>query len=128
MQEQPRAVCAVLCAVLCLGVVQFPGGQPRTLEDLKDRYYSIARKLMVAREGTDSTLLNQLLLRQPYNANQGATDNLCAVAGENAASCASATGVEHGLGCRQASMWLFHLLAMFWGAKGVNMHAFLLSM
>lgn len=48
----------------------FPGGQSRTLEDLKDRYYSIARKLMMAREGTDSTLLNQLLLRQPYNANQ----------------------------------------------------------
>jgi hypothetical protein len=41
------------------------------LEDLKDRYYSIARKLMVAREGTDATLLNQHLLRNPYNANQG---------------------------------------------------------
>jgi DNA methyltransferase 1-associated protein 1 len=63
-----------------VGGVQFPGGQSRTLEDLKDRYYSIARKLMMAREGTDSTLLNQLLLRQPYNANQGGSDSLCAVA------------------------------------------------
>lgn len=62
--------------VLCCAGVQFPGGQARTLEDLKDRYYSIARKLMVAREGTDSTLLNQLLLRQPYNANQGEADGV----------------------------------------------------
>jgi hypothetical protein len=52
-------------------VLQFPGGPPRSLEDLKDRYYSIARKLMVAREGTDATLLNQPLLRNPYNANHG---------------------------------------------------------
>lgn len=51
--------------------LQYPGGPPRSLEDLKDRYYSIARKLVVAREGTDSTLLNQPLLRHPYNANQG---------------------------------------------------------
>lgn len=54
-----------------LYALQFPGGPPRSLEDLKDRYYSIARKLMVAREGTDATLLNQPLLRNPYNANQG---------------------------------------------------------
>lgn len=54
-----------------LSLLQFPGGPPRSLEDLKDRYYSIARKLMVAREGTDATLLNQPLLRNPYNANHG---------------------------------------------------------
>jgi DNA methyltransferase 1-associated protein 1 len=56
----------------CLSPPQYPGGPPRSLEDLKDRYYSIARKLMVAREGTDATLLNQPLLRHPYNANAGA--------------------------------------------------------
>lgn len=48
---------------------QFPNGPPRSVEDLKDRYYSIARKLLVAREGTDATVLNNPLLRQPYNAN-----------------------------------------------------------
>jgi hypothetical protein len=37
---------------------------------MKDRYYSIARKLLTAREGTDATLLNNPLLRQPYNAAQ----------------------------------------------------------
>lgn len=51
-------------------LLQFPGGPPRTLEDMKDRYYSIARKLLTAREGTDATLLNNPLLRQPYNAAQ----------------------------------------------------------
>lgn len=60
-----------LLRVSCCPTLQFPGGPPRVLEDLKDRYYSIARKLMVAREGTDATLLNQHLLRNPYNANQG---------------------------------------------------------
>jgi hypothetical protein len=60
-----------LCCLACCPTLQFPGGPPRALEDLKDRYYSIARKLMVAREGTDATLLNQHLLRNPYNANQG---------------------------------------------------------
>ncbi|KAF6262037.1 hypothetical protein COO60DRAFT_1625111 [Scenedesmus sp. NREL 46B-D3] len=47
----------------------FPNGPPRTLEDLKDRYYAIARRLLIAREGTEATLLNNQLLRQPYNAN-----------------------------------------------------------
>lgn len=61
----------MLRCTCCRLVLQFPGGPPRSLEDLKDRYYSIARKLLVAREGTDSTVLNQPLLRQPYNANQG---------------------------------------------------------
>eukprot|EP00882_Tetradesmus_deserticola_P032191 GHRQ01036439.1.p1 GENE.GHRQ01036439.1~~GHRQ01036439.1.p1 ORF type:complete len:296 (+),score=146.40 GHRQ01036439.1:869-1756(+) len=46
----------------------FPNGPPRSLEDLKDRYYAIARRLLVAREGTEATLLNNQLLRQPYNA------------------------------------------------------------
>lgn len=48
--------------------LQFPNGPPRTIEDLKDRYYSIARKLLVAREGTDATVLNNPLIRTPYNA------------------------------------------------------------
>jgi DNA methyltransferase 1-associated protein 1 len=52
-----------------LRTLQFPNGPQRTLEDLKDRYYAIARRLLVAREGTDATLLNNQLLRQPYNAN-----------------------------------------------------------
>lgn len=70
-------MCVLQCVTLPCGFAcpypaqQYPGGPPRTLEDLKDRYYSIARKLVVAREGTDATLLNQPLLRHPYNANAG---------------------------------------------------------
>ncbi|GBF95675.1 hypothetical protein Rsub_08657 [Raphidocelis subcapitata] len=49
---------------------EFPGGPPRTLEDLKERYYDIARKLLIAREGTDATLANHPLVKAPYNAAQ----------------------------------------------------------
>jgi DNA methyltransferase 1-associated protein 1 len=38
------------------------------MEDLKERYYGIARKLLIAREGTDATIANHGLVRTPYNA------------------------------------------------------------
>ncbi len=46
---------------------QFPGGPERSLEDLKERYYSVARKLLMAREANDALLTVNPLLRQPYN-------------------------------------------------------------
>lgn len=49
---------------------EYPGGPPRNLEDLKERYYTVARKLLVAREGTDATLANHPLVKHPYNAAQ----------------------------------------------------------
>lgn len=70
-------------------VLQFPGGPPRVLEDLKDRYYSIARKLMVPREGTDATLLNQHLLRNPYNAKQ------CMPIPARAVVCCRVAAIQH---------------------------------
>ena len=51
-----------------LPILQFPGGPQRTTEDLKERYYGIARKLLIAREGTDATIANHSLVRNPYNA------------------------------------------------------------
>lgn len=48
--------------------MQFPGGRPRSCEDLKARYYSIARALHIAREGTEATIANSTLVKQPFNA------------------------------------------------------------
>lgn len=42
---------------------QFPGGPPRNLEDLKERYYSIARKLLVRRRGLGLTQCSTVWLR-----------------------------------------------------------------
>lgn len=38
------------------------------MEDLKERYYSIARKLLEAREANDAMLTNHVLIKYPYNA------------------------------------------------------------
>ena len=46
----------------------FPGGRPRTLEDLKQRYYSLAAELTKARAGEPLLASNQPLIRQPYDA------------------------------------------------------------
>ncbi|KAI8470122.1 MAG: hypothetical protein J3K34DRAFT_521591 [Monoraphidium minutum] len=48
----------------------FPRGPPRSLEDLKERYYGVARKLLIAREGTDAALSNHPLVKHPYNGAQ----------------------------------------------------------
>lgn len=40
----------------------------RSVEDLKDRYYSICRRLLVAREGGEAAVCNQLMIKYPYNA------------------------------------------------------------
>mmetsp|Transcript_8824 Transcript_8824/g.18876 ORF Transcript_8824/g.18876 Transcript_8824/m.18876 type:complete len:443 (+) Transcript_8824:44-1372(+) len=44
-----------------------PAGASRSLEDLKDRYYSIARRLLVAREGGEAAVANHVLVKHPFN-------------------------------------------------------------
>ena len=43
----------------------FPGGPPggRSLEDLKHRYYSVARKLLVARKGSETAVAHEPLMQ-----------------------------------------------------------------
>ncbi|KAK9806041.1 hypothetical protein WJX73_008279 [Symbiochloris irregularis] len=47
---------------------QFPGGKPRTTEDLKQRYYTVARQLLIAREGGESGIANHVIIKHPFNA------------------------------------------------------------
>uniref|UniRef100_A0A061QNN8 DNA methyltransferase 1-associated protein 1 n=1 Tax=Tetraselmis sp. GSL018 TaxID=582737 RepID=A0A061QNN8_9CHLO len=44
----------------------FDGGPPRTMEELKSRYYSLARLLLIARNGEDN-VANLEVVRNPYN-------------------------------------------------------------
>eukprot|EP00887_Chlorella_sp_A99_P004929 scaffold4.g4929.t1 len=53
----------------------FPGGQLRSLEDLKARYYSVARQLLVGRHGGPEGLANNVIVRHPFNA-QEAEENV----------------------------------------------------
>ena len=48
--------------------VQFPGGKPRSCEDLKARYYAVARALAVAREGSEEGAAHSVLVKHPFNA------------------------------------------------------------
>jgi DNA methyltransferase 1-associated protein 1 len=41
---------------------------PRSIEDLKTRYYSVARQLLVGREGTADTIANNVLVKHPFSA------------------------------------------------------------
>ncbi|KAL4428350.1 hypothetical protein ABPG75_002439 [Micractinium tetrahymenae] len=47
---------------------EFPGAPERSIEDLKARYYSVARQLLVGREGGPESVANNVLVRQPFNA------------------------------------------------------------
>jgi len=47
--------------------LQFPGGVARSMEDLKERYYAIARKLLEAREANDAMLTNHVLIKYPFD-------------------------------------------------------------
>lgn len=38
------------------------------MEDLKARYYDIARKLIIAREGNEKAAAHEPLVKHPYNA------------------------------------------------------------
>ena len=48
--------------------MQWAGGKPRTCEDLKERYYKVARSLQVAWEGTEEGAANLTLVKHPFNA------------------------------------------------------------
>ncbi len=48
--------------------MQFSGGKPRTCEDLKERYYKVARSLQVAWEGSEEGAANLTLVKHPFNA------------------------------------------------------------
>ncbi|GFR42025.1 hypothetical protein Agub_g2841, partial [Astrephomene gubernaculifera] len=50
----------------------WPGGPscpptPRSLEDLKERYFAVARKLLVSRQGREAPVANHPLVKQPFN-------------------------------------------------------------
>ncbi|CAL8472085.1 g11627 [Coccomyxa elongata] len=47
---------------------EFSGGKPRSCEDLKARYYAIARALAVAREGSEENIANHTIVKHPFNA------------------------------------------------------------
>mmetsp|Transcript_29148 Transcript_29148/g.74368 ORF Transcript_29148/g.74368 Transcript_29148/m.74368 type:complete len:433 (-) Transcript_29148:246-1544(-) len=40
---------------------------PRTLDDLKERYYAVARALFIGREGGEAPIANQVLVKHPFN-------------------------------------------------------------
>ena len=46
----------------------FPGGQERTMEDIKAQYYSVARQLLIGREGGPDAVANHPLIKHPYSA------------------------------------------------------------
>jgi DNA methyltransferase 1-associated protein 1 len=46
----------------------FPGGQERSMEDIKARYYSVSRQLLLGREGGPDAVANHPLIKHPYNA------------------------------------------------------------
>lgn len=47
--------------------VQFPKGVHRSMEDIKARYYAVARQLLVGREGTEDSVANNVLVKHPFN-------------------------------------------------------------
>ena len=59
-----------LCKLCCESIwhVQWAGGKSRTCEDLKERYYKVARSLQVAWEGTEEGAANLTLIKYPFNA------------------------------------------------------------
>ena len=48
-------------------LAQFPGGAPRAVEDIKARYYSVARQLLTGRDGGAEGVGNQAIIKHPYN-------------------------------------------------------------
>ena len=52
--------------------LQFPGAteerSDRSMEDLKARYFSIVRQLMIAREGNQEDIENRTVIKSPFDA------------------------------------------------------------
>jgi len=57
----------VLYEIYCLDL-QYAGGPPRGLEELKARYFGVARALMVGRAGGEDLIANEALVKHPFNA------------------------------------------------------------
>ncbi len=66
-QPRYRAASDVGTLTLAVPLLQFPGGKPRSLEDLKARYYAVARQLLVGREGAEDCVANHVLIKHPFN-------------------------------------------------------------
>lgn len=47
--------------------LQYEGGPARSLEDLKGRYYGVARALMVGRAGGEELIANEALVKAPFD-------------------------------------------------------------
>lgn len=47
--------------------MQYQSGQPRSLEELKGRYYGVARALMVGRAGGEDLIANEAIVKAPFN-------------------------------------------------------------
>lgn len=47
--------------------VQYPTKSEREIDDLKARYYSIARQLMIAREGNQEDIENHIIVKAPFD-------------------------------------------------------------
>jgi hypothetical protein len=47
--------------------MQYKGGPPRSLEELKGRYYGVARALMVGRAGGEELIANEPLVKAPFD-------------------------------------------------------------
>ncbi len=52
---------------LTLVALQYPKGVHRSMEDIKARYYAVARQLLVGREGTEDSVANNVLVKHPFN-------------------------------------------------------------
>ena len=50
-----------------IAMLQYPGGVHRSMEDIKARYYAVARQLLVGREGTEDSVANNVLVKHPFN-------------------------------------------------------------
>lgn len=59
--------------------MQWPNGKERKLEDLKARYYALARQLLTAREGGEAAVANHVMVKQHYNPEQERCAAHCAV-------------------------------------------------
>ena len=55
-------------ALTLLVWLQYPSGPPRSVEDIKARYYSLARQLLTGRDGGVQGVGNQAIIKHPYNA------------------------------------------------------------
>lgn len=48
-------------------MLQYSKGAHRSMEDIKARYYAVARQLLVGREGTEDSVANNVLVKHPFN-------------------------------------------------------------